>query len=270
MKNYWHAKIYSLSMNKKDFIFALPTGIPQGLPISATLANLYLLAFDVKILNAVVNTCNAYYRRYSDDIIAVCSERDADFIEAFITSGIQESKAEISENKTERFIFKPIVFGNKEPRFTSVKVVNGREVIGAPLNYLGFEFNGQKILVKSTNLAKFYRRMIHSVKSKAKRAKKSGNQLPGVKPALFRRQLYKLYTTRPLMNVKVRTNLKRLEKNNFGSYTLKVVKKEKILRGNYLSYIDRASEIMGEPAIKNQIKKHRAIFNEALRRHLKR
>lgn len=46
-------------------------GIPQGLPISAVLANLYLYDFDLEIVNRWVKSHNVYYRRYSDDIFIV-------------------------------------------------------------------------------------------------------------------------------------------------------------------------------------------------------
>ncbi|MFM7855164.1 MAG: reverse transcriptase domain-containing protein, partial [Flammeovirgaceae bacterium] len=46
-------------------------GIPQGTPISAFLANLYLLQFDKYIIEEYVKKEGCFYRRYSDDIILV-------------------------------------------------------------------------------------------------------------------------------------------------------------------------------------------------------
>jgi len=245
-----------------------PIGIPQGLPISAVLANLYLLDFDKKVLETVVNDKGGYYRRYSDDIVVVCSGNHAKEIEGFINTTLEESKVQISINKTETFIFKKLVFGKKPARLTSVKVSNDGEKVGAPFNYLGFEFNGQKALIKSANVAKFYRRMISSVKRKAKRAKKLAERTPGKKPCIYRRQLYKLYTSRPLHDVKVRKRWKKIIKIETGEYRLVTGVKEKDLRSNYLTYVKRASEIMNEPAIENQIRKHKTIFNQAIFRHL--
>ncbi|HEX8015252.1 MAG TPA: reverse transcriptase domain-containing protein, partial [Flavobacterium sp.] len=56
-------------------------GIPQGLPISAVLANLYLFDFDLDIVNRWVKPHNVYYRRYSDDIFIVCDKNLCDEIE---------------------------------------------------------------------------------------------------------------------------------------------------------------------------------------------
>ncbi|GEO12035.1 restriction endonuclease subunit S [Segetibacter aerophilus] len=206
---------------------------------------------------------------YSDDIVIVCSTDQAKEIESFITITLEESKVQISTNKTETFVFKKLAFGKQEPRLTSVKITTDGEKVAAPFNYLGFEFNGQKALIKSANLAKFYRRMISSVKRKAKRAKKLAERTPGEKPRIYRRQLYKLYTSRPLHNVKVRKRWKKIVKIETGEFRLVTGVKEKDFRSNYLSYVRRASEIMNEPAIENQIRKHKTIFNQAIFRHLK-
>ncbi|MDB5276364.1 MAG: hypothetical protein JWR61_1319 [Ferruginibacter sp.] len=253
----------------RDIKSKIPIGIPQGLPISAILANLYLLSFDLHIFNTVVNKLGGYYRRYSDDIVIVCSKSNSTLIEGIIHSKIKENRVEISVNKTERFILKNIAFGKNTPRLTCLKMLeNGKEVC-IPFNYLGFEFDGQKSLIKSTNIAKFYRRMISSVKSKAKKAKLIAEKNPGSKPVIFRRQLYKLYTTRPLNNVKVRNRWKKIVKMDNGNFRLVTIKKQKILRSNYLSYVQRACEIMEEPHIAKQIRKHKKVFNDSINRHLK-
>ena len=245
-----------------------PIGIPQGLPISATLANLYLLKFDLKILDVAVKDLNAYYRRYSDDIVIVCSSKVADVIETLVKDEMKKHKVEISINKTEKFLFKKLIFGNKEPRLTSIKILKSRAHINAPFNYLGFEFNGQKVLIKSANVAKFYRRMISSIKSKAKRAKLLAEKNPGTSPIIFRRQLYKLYTTRPLNNVKIRNRWKKIVKTDNGNFRLQTGLRQKVLRSNYLTYVRRASEIMNEPGIERQIRNHKKIFNQAIYKYL--
>ncbi|HLS70995.1 MAG TPA: reverse transcriptase domain-containing protein, partial [Chitinophagaceae bacterium] len=81
-------------------------GIPQGLPISAVLANLYLLEFDKVIVNELVKKHNCFYRRYSDDIILIGEEMDLNKIEDFVIKEMKKVKVEISKEKTEKFIFK--------------------------------------------------------------------------------------------------------------------------------------------------------------------
>ncbi|MET3978178.1 hypothetical protein ABIB62_000746 [Mucilaginibacter sp. UYP25] len=78
-------------------------GIPQGLPISATLANLYLLKFDENIFDEVVIKSNGFYRRYSDDIIVICDYTQKEEIKNFVIQTILDSAVTISSEKTEEF-----------------------------------------------------------------------------------------------------------------------------------------------------------------------
>jgi hypothetical protein len=253
-------KLHQFPFRDKD---GLPVGIPQGLPISAALANLYLLDFDIKILNNLVKKEGAFYRRYSDDIIIICKAEQADFIESYIINAIKESKVEISTDKTERFLFE--THNNK---LQSFKIINGQKKIGIPFTYLGFEFYGEKTLIKSTNLSKFYRRMIKAVKSKSQRALNISRQNPSTPIAVFKHRLYKLYTKYPLNDSKVRTSYKRLVKNKLGEYEYKITKKKKTNRSNYLSYVHRSAEIMGEDSIILQLRNHRRVFNEAINKNI--
>lgn len=142
-------------------------GIPQGLPMSAVLANIYLLDFDKKVIEYLVKNKGAFYRRYSDDIILICDKNFVNKAEQFIIDEMENAKVKISKEKTEKFIFK-----TANNRITVHKVVleNSVEILkdNQPLIYLGFEFYGYQTLIKSTNLSKFYRRMIYAVKNNIK------------------------------------------------------------------------------------------------------
>jgi hypothetical protein len=241
-----------------------PIGIPQGLPISAVLANVYLLDFDRSVYHDLVSSKECFYRRYSDDIVLVCRESDVDFVEKYVTNKMKEFQVEISSSKTEKFTFQR----HLDSKITCIKSLQNGIHKQSALIYLGFEFNGNNTFIKSSNLSKFYRRMIESVKRKAKRARKDADRKGLPKPVIFRRQLYRLYVTLPLSKKEYLTRYKTIEKNEYGEYRTISKYKTKMLRSNYLSYVARASEIMGEPAIKNQIWNHRRLFNEAIHRHL--
>lgn len=245
-----------------------PVGIPQGLAISAVLANLYLLDFDKKVYDYIVQQKGGFYRRYSDDILILCEKADVAEFKEFIKKAITESKVDISEEKTEEYEFERVLVGKQKERITSIKIRAGSRKVGVPLTYLGFEFYGSKTLIKSANLAKFYRRMKRAVKSKAKRAKHLSDLYPDQRYAVYRRQLYKLYTIQDLNVTKVRSSIKRLVKNRRGYYELKVTRIQKPLKSNYLSYVKRASSIMEDDAIKKQIRNHRRIFNETIHKYL--
>lgn len=239
-------------------------GIPQGLPISAVLANLYLLDFDLSIYNDLVKQ-GAFYRRYSDDIIIICDLEKANEVEKYVLEKIKESKVEISPDKTESFRFKRV-----NGKVYSFKVENEVARRGVPFTYLGFEFYGEKTLIKSANLAKFYRRMIYAVKRKVKRAVMIAKSKPDTAVVIYRRQLYKLYSSINLKKTEIKSTRKRLVKNKWGDFIYESKPINRKLRSNYFTYVKRASRIMDDKSIEKQVRNHRKIFNQAINRHLKR
>jgi len=247
----------------------VPVGIPQGLPISAVLANLYLLEFDKLVLKNVVNELDRFYRRYSDDILIICKPDQAEHIEDFIESAIKESDLKISSEKTEKYLFKYFQVSPRKKKLTSILLSKKSSSIGKPLTYLGFEFYGDKILIKSANLAKFYRRMIISVKMKAKRAIKINGSSNAGNPVIFRGRLKRKYSMLNLEKIKQFRKRKKLVKNDDGLYSIQTEDVEGKHSTNYFSYVNRASSIMDESSIKAQIRNHRRIFNSAIAKHLK-
>jgi hypothetical protein len=243
-------------------------GIPQGLPLSATLANLYLLEFDKAVLNFVVTGRQGYYRRYSDDIIIICKEDQRvamiDFLSHTLENG---SKVTISPEKTEQYYFTSETIGH-ETVVRSHLLKDCSLYPDRPLTYLGFEYYGYKTLIKSANLSKFYRRMIMAVKGKARHAMLSARNTPGASQALFRRRLYRLYTNINLDEKEVKRKHKYLEPNRFGYYVYRTEQKDDEFRSNYFSYATRASDIMKEPRIIKQVRRHRTIFTAASKKQL--
>ncbi|RKE55906.1 reverse transcriptase domain-containing protein [Sphingobacterium detergens] len=245
----------------------VPCGFPQGLPISSTLANLYLLKFDEAIIENIVVKLNGYYRRYSDDIIVLTTNEYSAQVEQFVINEIKKYKVKISEEKTERFIFRKHL--NKgEVRVESIKLNEDDSLsCNIPLTYLGFEFYGYKTLVKSANLAKFYRRLISSVKTKTKRAQQSLEKNPTNQYAIYRNQLFRLYARYPLSAGSLKTRRKSWGSNSMGEYYFQSQITPAEHSSNYLSYINRASEEMNEPALLKQIKRHKTILHTAIYKH---
>lgn len=246
-----------------------PVGIPQGLPISTVLANIYLLDFDKEVIDEVVLKSGGFYRRYSDDILIICKLDEAERINKFIINCILKSGVEISTGKTEKYLFKYLEDGHGGKKLTSMLLAGDTPTAEKPLTYLGFEFYGDKILIKSANLAKFYRRLIFSVKRKANRAIKIHNQNITDKPIIFRGQLMRKYMLANLDADKIFTKRKFLKKNPQGEYSFEFKDIPRKHKTNYLSYVKRASSIMNEPAIERQIRSHKRIFNAAITKHLK-
>ena len=249
-------------------------GIPQGLPISAVLANLYLLDFDKKIVEYLVRNRNGFYRRYSDDIIVVCKNENIEEIKKYIEDLILESNLEISKSKTERFVFRQHIFNNLgDKRLTSIKIIDKEEKIASPLIYLGFEFRGYSVCIKSTNLAKFYRRLISIVKRRARRVKNNKN--PHIPKAIFKNQIKKLYK-KPLReldgeNNDVKQSFRNktyLVENHKGEFSTIVKPSNYQNKSNYFSYLKRCKKIFGDDIFIRQLRKKDHILNSAITKHL--
>lgn len=268
-------RIYSnpfFSKEKKNI------GIPQGLPISALLANLYLYDFDLKIINNLVIEKGAYYKRYSDDIVIICKPNQSEFIEKYIYDLVEESKVQISKNKTEKFIFKNIAYSPKhnEKRLTSFKVNKvTKEERETPLLYLGFEFRGYKTVIKSANLSSYYRKIISITKRRCKRARILLNKNPEAKKAVYINQIKKLYNKPLKIKDSESTELKKqirkrysLIRNERGFYEFSHYPVNNKKESNYYSYVKRCCVIFGEEHFMNQIRKRKHVVFTAINKHL--
>jgi hypothetical protein len=237
-------------------------GIPQGLPISAILANLYLLDFDTAVFQQLVTSNNCYYRRYSDDIVLICGVELMEKVKTIVDNEMNKCHVKLNKTKTEKFIFKNLDTGKVQAQ----KITPSGIRENLPFTYLGFEFYGDKTLIKSANLAKFYRRMIYAVKSKAHIAKKLGEQ-NHTAPIIYKKQLFKIYRNIDLDKICATRRFKLYVKIETGEYRMITKEYEKSSRGNYFSYAKRAAEIMDEPAILKQIQGEKRVFNQAIQKH---
>ena len=218
-------------------------GIPQGSPISSTLANLYLLNFDKKV-NDFITSKDGYYKRYSDDMIIVCSYEDIKCVENLIYEEIRKYKLEIQKHKTQKFIFER--GGGKMTcgQLFKDNIINWNK----NLIYLGFEYDGEKVLLKSASLAGFYRKMKKSIRRGIYYSIKH-------KKEIFKRRLYKKYTFRGARRYKI---------YHWSIREKKFIPTSKQNWGNFLSYAKKASNIIEDNKIKSQIKNHWKIFHKEL------
>lgn len=230
-------------------------GIPQGLPISALLANMYMLPFDIQIIKTLCKSSNVFYRRYSDDIIVICSIDDVEEVENIIKSEIEKINLSISPEKIEKTKFLKI---DNQLKCLS-KNKNGKYQLNLPLNYLGFEFYGHKTLIKSKNISTFYRRMKQSVKTKSKRAEKQKEDCLIDESPIYKRKVYRNFSFKGVKKRNIPT--KKLIQKNGRSF---LTKGERKYRGNYVNYIYKSSETMEAPEIKRQIRNHWKILQKTI------
>jgi hypothetical protein len=231
-------------------------GIPQGLPISALLANIYMLSFDKAIIARLVQEKGVLYRRYSDDMLFVCKCSQKDEVLRIVKEEIDRVELSISDDKTE------IVEFQYENKHTQRVLQAYREIKGIwkpnrPMSYLGFEFYGYQTLIKSKNLASFYREMKQSVRRKSRRVEtRKQNELVDNLP-VFKRKIYRLYS---YQGIKKRTLIGNNGVTNARQH-------ERKYRGNFIRYAFKAAEILEAPEIKHQIKNHWNILQKTINKY---
>ncbi len=222
-------------------------GIPQGSPISSVLANIYLLHFD-KIVNKFITINGGIYRRYFDDIVVVCPLKVKDTLKEIVYREIANFDLEIQKNKTQIFHFKR----------ENNKLICGQEFEGI-INwnknfiYLGFEFDGTMVMLKSASLSGYYRKMKRAVR----RAKHySTRNFCANRGVIFKRRILQKFSYK---------GAKRKRKYLWNEDEKKFVKSDSYNWGNFLSYAYKASNIMVNNKIKEQTKRHWHILNKLIK-----
>lgn len=216
----------------KDF------GIPQGSPISAVLANIYMLDFDYEI-NKYLESIGGIYRRYSDDMVVICpTDKKQDVIKEFADK-IKDSCLTIQDKKTQIFHFE-----------RQMKILRCGQEFPAGINYnknfiyLGLEFDGSDAKIKSASISGYYRKMKRTIKRGKHFSEKPLNKYSG---ELFKARLLK------------RFSYKGAERRN--KYIWNPSKSyfeitQHFDWGNFISYAKKAEKINFPNKIKSQTKKH--------------
>ena len=163
-----------LQLNKSGF------GIPQGAPISAVLANIYMIDFD-QALNDYVQSQNGLYLRYSDDFIVILPVQTNESYAEDLAQKLNYLKNQISYSleKTDggwgfdipTSLIRGLILNKQKTHTFLVKdqtmfALNnsGQADQKAHLDFLGFRFDGKGIKVDPALIGNYYFRM----RSKAK------------------------------------------------------------------------------------------------------
>lgn len=187
-------------------------GIPQGSPISAVLSNLYMLEAD-KTLSSAITAMGGRYIRYSDDILLIVPDNRKSEAAKMVENTLSELELEINEQKVDevRFWFE-----------------DGNLTCDQPLNYLGFSFDGKRILIRQQTLARYHRKMRRAIRAISHRDREVKNRFKVPK-----KRLYRAYS-------------------HLG-------------RKNFISYARRAHKAAGERSgIARQIRKHFRILQNLI------
>ena len=136
------------------------TGIPQGSPMSGLLSNIYMIDFDVKAKQFAVER-NGSYMRYCDDLLCTIpiSKGDdphkiAQTVQDFIFDLAEELKLKVNEEKTDKYLF-------DQDRQKSLNCfrLNGSKVFEDRLQYLGFNYDGTRVSIRSSSIMRYKKKM---------------------------------------------------------------------------------------------------------------
>lgn len=203
-------------------------GIPQGSPISALLANVYMIDVDQKI-KAIVSQHKGLYMRYSDDFIIVLpvEETAAHVIIEYINKIIHNTPGlELEPRKTQIYRTNLPIINNVGDSF-----LDEADKSKNTINFLGFTFDGVKILLRAKTVSKYYYRMYRKARVIAGNPNHKGKD-----------HLYERYSER-----------------GAGTGHKK--------QGNFFTYVHRAENIFGESeGINKPVKNHMAKIRKAIKR----
>ena len=204
-------------------------GIPQGSPISALLANIYMLVVDKRIKESV-DILHGLYMRYSDDFVIVLpgigGEAAKENFHKIMNEFNDVPGLTLQPEKTQFFSYDGEKIENCGKLFF-VEADCGHKFI----NFLGFTFDGSHISIRSKTTSKYYYRMRRKAKTILKTKQHQPNTLVGSQ------NLYKQYSER-------------------GSYGKK---------GNFLTYVRRAKKVFGsKEKIDRDTKRHMQKIRQAM------
>ena len=223
-------------------------GIPQGSPLSSVLSNIYLIDFD-KMMHEKAKEEGFIYRRYCDDILIISETNKADELQKFAIARIlKDHGLEIQPMKVEIIDFhynsrKQIRGFKREKGKLSIPVTsdaNNEQRFYKSLQYLGFEFNGQDIFIRSSSLSKYFRKMKGRIDKTVKMAYSPNGKLDKV----FKRQLFERYS--------------HMGDRNFISYAMNASKEK------YQTAKGEWKNGMNSPAMRKQISRHFMLLMSSL------
>lgn len=156
-------------------------GVPQGCPISAVLSNLYMVPFD-KAVNRFCTGNGCHYRRYSDDVILVGPAGMEDAALSLLRDQLQAQGLRMNESKTELRHFRASLGGCKAQE--------------GPLQYLGLTYDGKKVLLRSSTLSRYHRKLRRYIAASERKALSSPKNT-----RLCRRRAFRQFTMRGKRNL---------------------------------------------------------------------
>jgi RNA-directed DNA polymerase len=153
-----------------------PHGIPQGLSLSAVLSNIYMLDFDSALMKFAQEN-SGYFSRYSDDIILILPKGLESIAAEHVRNTLSSLGLRLNGSKTEIKTFMP----------GQARCQDFHTQLPSSLQYLGIEYDGQRIYLRHRGLANFQRKAVRTIRASVGRSRKNGSRVS-------KRKLYRRFT----------------------------------------------------------------------------
>lgn len=208
-----HTKLLKLSARNK-------VGIPEGTAISAALANVYMIDFDLEV-KQFVQQYKGLFLRYSDDFVIIlpATTISYDQVEHIIKNISMKSSNDLK-----------IAINNKK---TSILRYKDQQIWKdgnrSVFNFLGFSFNGRQVTFTPSVMYRFHQNAKYSLRILAENTK--------------------VWRGQTIDNVKRYENIQALKKQGYNlparkSITKRFLTSQPISRENALSYAYNAQRIL--------------------------
>lgn len=206
-------------------------GIPQGTSLSPLLSNMYMADFDLAV-SRLVGSWGGRYWRYCDDILIVVP---GDPVPGLL-GGIDERLSSLRLKRS----------GEKTHELSGGELRSGRQ-----LQYLGLVFNGTDVVIRSSSIHRYHRKLKKGLRAAVHRQRLE-SCASGMDAPLRRQALYNMYSELPVRGEKVRQRQNRLKHS-----------------GNFIRYLDRAVSRLGADLGADRIKRQRRKLLRHFRRKLR-
>jgi len=154
-------------------------GIPQGTPISAVLANLYMLEADRELFSALA-AIGGSYRRYSDDLLLIVPPGRGADAEELVSDVLDGIDLQLKAKKTRRVAFRVAAGARSATRLYDDYTMGAP----CPLEYLGLAFDGRSVRLRDSTIARFSIRLQRAIRRAEIAAREAGST------KIRRRKLY--------------------------------------------------------------------------------
>ena len=205
-------------------------GIPQGTSLSPLLSNMYMADLDLAMYKWV-DSFGGKYWRYCDDVLIVIPPPSP--TPKNILSKLDE---QLHLLNLTRSCPKTHIFDSRELR------------AGRQLQYLGFVFNGDYAVIRSSSIHRYHRKSKKAVTAAEIRRRKESHGKSGDAP-LRKQALYNMYSELPVKGRKAKAR-----------------QQHRKFRGNFTHYMERAAKRMNSPSIERQRRRLLKRFRGQLRK----